>query len=400
MSTNNKSTIVSLFKKYKWLKWALGILTSTFFLYLILFIIIVSSVMVFMNESDDSTIDCEVGESTFPQSILDQKQYLEPAMEEYSIPQEYEDILLAQLYQESGANEAVLNSDPWQASESLCGTIGCITDPLQSTEQAMSVHRQNIDSAQALGIEDDKAIMQAYNFGNGFLYWMSENGYSEYSEDIAYDFSVHMTEENPEYGNSCPIDPTNQLACYGDYKYISHIQAKMDETCSEGGNGGLEVGDGKLTTIPMDEYMITQHFGATNGGGLGYDTHAGIDFDWTDGSPIYAAGDGVVKYAGCNEVGPVMGDMCSYDGNAYGSGFGNMVMIDHGDGLVSIYGHMQDSPLVEIGDEVTAGQQLGRLGNTGNSTGSHFHFEVQLNGTPVDPNSYLPIYENAIVDFG
>lgn len=389
----------SKYVTYKIVKWVIGLTSSTFFFCILAIIIGFAAISIKSNETDTEGL-CDFGETNFPESIENQRQYLEPAMEEYNIPIQYEDTLLAQLYQESGGNEAVLNSDPWQSSESLCGVIGCITDPLQSTEQAMKVHRDNIDTAEALGITDEKAIMQAYNFGGGFLYWMSENSYTEYNEDIAYEYSVKMTSENPSYGSSCPIDPINKLACYGDYQYITHIQEKLSGTCEEGGNGGLEVGDGKLTTIPMDEYMITQHFGATNSGGLGYDTHKGIDFDWEDGSPIYAAGDGVVKYAGCNEVGPVMGDMCSYDGNAYGSGFGNMVMIDHGDGLVSIYGHMQDKPMVEIGETVTAGQQLGKLGNTGNSTGSHFHFEVQLEGVPIDPNTFLPIYDNAVVDLG
>lgn len=391
---SNKSTNESSVKFakiiYKIIKWLLS-LTSTFFIIMSVALIVLS-VAIMMSETNEEAdnVCIENGaEISFPDAIENQRKYLIEAMEKYSIPIKYENKFLAQLYQESGANEQILESDPWQSSESLCGSVGCITNPQESTEQAMKVHKDNYNTAVLLDISDENAILQAYNFGGGFLYWMDKNNLVEYNEEIAYEYSVEMTNKNPAYASSCPIDPIAKKACYGDYKYVEHIQNKLQGIC------GI-VGNGQLTNLPMTEYVITQSFGAQNSGYLGYSTHLGIDFDYQDASPIYATGDGIVLYSGCNDTN--CGNMM--DGNAYYSGFGNMVLIDHGDGLWTIYGHILEHPMVEIGDSVSAGTQIGKLGNTGNSTGSHLHFEVQKNGQVVDPDTYLPIYENAITVLG
>jgi murein DD-endopeptidase MepM/ murein hydrolase activator NlpD len=69
-------------------------------------------------------------------------------------------------------------------------------------------------------------------------------------------------------------------------------------------------------------------------------------------------------------------------------GYGNMVEIDHGNGLATRYAHMSDV-LVEEGQEVDKGAVLGKLGSTGRSTGPHLHYEVRVDGEPVDPERYL-----------
>ena len=70
------------------------------------------------------------------------------------------------------------------------------------------------------------------------------------------------------------------------------------------------------------------------------------------------------------------------------TGYGYYVMLDHHNGIVTIYGHCS-ALLVETGDTVAKGQTIALVGSTGNSTGNHLHFEVRVNGTAVDPTIYL-----------
>jgi len=99
--------------------------------------------------------------------------------------------------------------------------------------------------------------------------------------------------------------------------------------------------------------------------------HGGIDIANSIGTPILAASDGVVI-----DVGPT-------------GGYGNWVKLRHNDGTVTLYGHLS-AWNVEIGQRVWAGDQIAKMGNTGNSTGPHLHFEVLLNGTDrVDPVGWL-----------
>lgn len=98
--------------------------------------------------------------------------------------------------------------------------------------------------------------------------------------------------------------------------------------------------------------------------------HKGLDFMADFGTPIYAAADGIVAQA---ESAP---------------DYGNIVRVDHGFGLDTRYAHVS-SFLVKVGDRVSKGQPIARVGNTGRSTGAHLHFEVRLNGVPLDPRKYL-----------
>lgn len=98
--------------------------------------------------------------------------------------------------------------------------------------------------------------------------------------------------------------------------------------------------------------------------------HQGIDISAGSGTPIRAAGDGVVVSAGWN------------------GGYGNCTIIDHGNGLATLYGH-QSSLGVSAGQTVKTNEVIGYVGSTGLSTGPHLHWEVRANGTPVNPMAYL-----------
>jgi murein DD-endopeptidase MepM/ murein hydrolase activator NlpD len=71
-----------------------------------------------------------------------------------------------------------------------------------------------------------------------------------------------------------------------------------------------------------------------------------------------------------------------------GGGYGNLVELDHGKGIATRYGHMS-AVLVSAGQHVTRGQQIGRMGSTGRSTGSHLHYEVRIDGRPVNPIPFM-----------
>lgn len=98
--------------------------------------------------------------------------------------------------------------------------------------------------------------------------------------------------------------------------------------------------------------------------------HSGIDIGVDYGTPIHAADSGTVIYVG------------------WISGYGNAVIIDHGNGMQTLYGHNQSLNVSE-GQSVSKGQVIAFAGSTGNSTGPHCHFEGQVNGSAVDPMGYL-----------
>ncbi len=98
--------------------------------------------------------------------------------------------------------------------------------------------------------------------------------------------------------------------------------------------------------------------------------HEGIDIGGEHGSDVLAAKSGIVLLS------------------QWVDGYGNYIKIDHGNGLVTAYGHC-DELLVDCGDVVAKGQTIATMGNTGNSTGTHLHFEVLLHGEPQNPLDYV-----------
>ena len=117
--------------------------------------------------------------------------------------------------------------------------------------------------------------------------------------------------------------------------------------------------------IPLDRYTVTSEYGARWGR-----LHTGIDLGIATGTPIHAADGGKVVRSGW-----------------YG-GYGMCVEIDHGDGVLTRYGHCS-ALYVNVGDLVYQGQTIAAVGNTGNSFGSHLHFEVEINGSPKNPRNYI-----------
>ena len=120
---------------------------------------------------------------------------------------------------------------------------------------------------------------------------------------------------------------------------------------------------GKKMTWPTQGYRITQYFSWK---------HNGVDIANKIGTPIYAADDGVVIIAA----------------GGYNGGYGNTIVIDHGNGKRTRYGHASKL-FVKVGDEVEKGENIAAMGSTGRSTGPHLHFEVLINGSRYNPLNYV-----------
>jgi murein DD-endopeptidase MepM/ murein hydrolase activator NlpD len=116
---------------------------------------------------------------------------------------------------------------------------------------------------------------------------------------------------------------------------------------------------------------VTSGFGWRNSPwGDGSELHPGIDIANSMGAPIVATADGEVVKSEAS------------------GGYGNIVQIDHGNGVTTIYGH-NSRMIVNAGQNVKKGQVISYVGSTGRSTGPHVHYEVRINGTPVDPTSFM-----------
>jgi len=106
-------------------------------------------------------------------------------------------------------------------------------------------------------------------------------------------------------------------------------------------------------------------------GGRTYEFHPGMDIDGERGDLVVAPAAGTVTKAG------------------WQGGYGQMIEVDHGNGLITRYGHLSKLN-VEIGDSITRGQLIGFIGSTGRSTGPHLHYELRLNDHPINPRRFLP----------
>ncbi|MFT3950439.1 MAG: peptidoglycan DD-metalloendopeptidase family protein [Oscillospiraceae bacterium] len=153
------------------------------------------------------------------------------------------------------------------------------------------------------------------------------------------------------------------------------------ENNSSGHSGGTVTGSGSFIWPVPGFYTVTSPFGPRWG-----TNHKGMD--------IAGAG---VHYANfvAADAGVVIktNDTCTHDYGksdscGCGGGYGNYVMIDHGNGYITVYGHAA-SINVSVGDKVTQGQVIGQVGSTGWSTGYHLHFEVRENGTPINPAQFF-----------
>ena len=161
------------------------------------------------------------------------------------------------------------------------------------------------------------------------------------------------------------------------------VEAKVDKRI-----GGMQASQktssaGFVNPTTASNSVVTSGYGGRNApktsGGYGSSNHDGIDIGGTGGNLNGQAADSI----GGGKVTEV-----GYDEN----GYGNYVVVDHGNGYTSLYGHLQKAT-VKQGETVSAGQQVGVIGSTGNSSGPHLHLRVRKNGQSIDPRTVIPGYK-------
>lgn len=147
---------------------------------------------------------------------------------------------------------------------------------------------------------------------------------------------------------------------------IQEYYANQQQSAASSGDsvGNITVGAGGLVWPTPSFHYLSSYWGDGR-------NHGAIDISGSGiyGSPVVSAASGTVIKA--------------YSGG-WGGGYGNHIMIDHGNGMMTVYGHLS-SVDVSTGQSVSAGQVIGRVGNTGQSTGPHLHFEVRINGVKQNP---------------
>ena len=196
---------------------------------------------------------------------------------------------------------------------------------------------------------------------------------------------------------------SQNTANYNEYAAVMHALGykKIDGHYTSGGklpedsglNTGIKVNRssasqktssaGFVNPTTASNSVVTSGYGGRNApktsGGYGSSNHDGIDIGGTGGNLNGQAADSI----GGGKVAEV-----GYDEN----GYGNYVVVDHGNGYTSLYGHLQKAT-VKQGETVSAGQQVGVIGSTGNSSGPHLHLRVRKNGQSIDPRTVIPGYK-------
>jgi murein DD-endopeptidase MepM/ murein hydrolase activator NlpD len=169
------------------------------------------------------------------------------------------------------------------------------------------------------------------------------------------------------------VDPAALKGLGVDSKTATELAARAD--AAERASRATDRGSGLTTSLtqtapdawvlPLEDYRFTSPYGMRWG-----QLHAGVDLAAPEGTPYKAVHAGTVKLA-----------------SWYG-GYGQCIIIDHGDGTETIYGH-SSKLLVKVGQKVNAGDVIGEVGNTGHSFGAHLHLEIHVDNTPRDPIPYL-----------
>ncbi len=199
-------------------------------------------------------------------------------------------------------------------------------------------------------------------------------------EESPIDQLQRFNYDRPESSDDYSINSGGPTS--GEYKLLSDSSGSEEGTLEKRLQNIEENTNSKfLPTIWSHLGKINNEYGFRRNpfGGRSYEFHAGMDIDGNRGDMIVAPANGRVKKAG------------------WQGGYGYMIELDHGNGLTTRYGHLSRIE-VNQGDLIQRGQLMGLIGSTGRSTGPHLHYELRLDGKPINPRRFLPPQPNEIRD--
>lgn len=305
-----------------------------------------------------SSAEAQQMEFSFSASALspDVMQWEDKVLEElrkYGLEQ-YKDLALVIIHLESRGTLP----DVMQSSESIGLPPNTITDPYESIEVGIRHLNKGIQSMKKHNV-DIQTLIQSYNYGTEFIPYVASKG-GKWTQKLANDYSA---QEAKKLGWSS----------YGDKTYVSkaleHLTISGDSITID---VSFDLEGGKLAfPVPNYETAMSSSYGWRIHPISGERKfHTGTDIPAPTGTPVIAVADGVVTRA--SNMG----------------GYGQAVMIDHGSGVVTLYGH-NSALKVTAGQKVKGGTVIALVGSTGQSTGPHSHFEVRKNGEYTDPVKWL-----------
>lgn len=265
--------------------------------------------------------------------------------------------------------------------------------------------KQNIDSNVKVYLENEPTFETSYTKDSLIA---KQNVYTNLRSEIKTEYTVYEVAVDGE--NKMKFDTQDDANKYAESlkNQVSklNVEVKSEKVAEKGEITTIERADNILKDIvdrnkPVETPKATVSNNTTNrsnvataptigapsvpptGGGvwptvnrrincqyMGYSGHTGIDIGGAIGTAIYAYKAGTVSFAG------------------WGSGYGLHLKIDHGNGMTTYYAHTSEL-LVSVGQQVSEGQMIAKIGMTGYTTGPHLHFEVRFNGVPVNPYPYI-----------
>ena len=361
------SLLLGLVPRKVWL-WLLGLVIVLFLLQVVLFASAITTLIGFQksNSSEDvQSVDMVNGTAQVSEDLEQYRPLFEEYASKYGVS-EYVELLLAFTMQESGGHL----DDVMQSSESLGLPPNTIEDPERSIKVGIRYFSKMLKKAGG----DVKLTLQAYNFGGGFIDYAKAHNNGEYSKDLAIEFSRMKYQELKHTGMYSCIRPESAAtgACYGDIGYVQAVLSYL--------KGGIIKGDVQPTgdwVMPISGALTqTSDYGMRSDPFDGTQTmHRGIDFACTNAvTPIQSVDNGQVVKVERSKT-----------------GYGNNVLVKHEEDLYSHYNHLY-AISVRNGEVLQKGEEIGKCGTTGNSTGPHLHFEVMTKnqyGSDVNPAPYL-----------